>query len=132
MKVPIHESRQCRESGFLYVEAIVAVTLLAFILLSAVPMFVMASRQSAASGDMTVAANLAQDKAETLMAGEFATLASGTDTVRVELLSYRRTWTVQNNVPFAGLKTITVTVQPLRGRIFGPVREARVSFYRAL
>jgi Tfp pilus assembly protein PilV len=119
-------------AGFLYVEALVAVAMLAFALVGLAPMFILAARENAASGDLTYAATLATDKAESVKGMDFAALAAGTteEVFKLRAMSFWRTTVVADNAPHPGMKTVTVTVTPRRRVNFGEKRVATVRFYR--
>lgn len=118
------------ERGFLLVEVLAALALLAVALLAMSPMFVMAGKQNAAASDMTFATSIAQEKAESLKATHYLALAAGSDSLRLRGVSFDRAWTVQNDTPHPGIKTVTVTVTPTRQKNYGAIRVARVTYYR--
>ena len=118
------------EDGFLYVELLIALAILSFVILSIVPMFVVATRQSASASDQSLVTTFAQDMAETLKSDNFETLADGSDSLQVASMAYARTWVIQNDTPYTGMKTITVTVVPEREAIHGKNRIAELNFVR--
>ena len=118
------------QSGFLLIEVLAALALLSIALLAMTPMFVMAGRQNTAAGDITFATNMARDKAETLKATAYSALTPGSDSLKLRGVGFVRSWTVTNDSPHTGMKTVVVTVTPRRGRNFGVNRTARVSTYR--
>jgi Tfp pilus assembly protein PilV len=120
------------ERGFLTIELLVSSTILLFILVSMMPLFVYALRESAASKDMTVAWAYAMDKMEELNKVDYSALPTGasSDTVYVGKVKFTRTWTVAGNAPQAGLKTLTVEVFTTATRSFGKPRRARLTVYR--
>ena len=126
------EAKLHRQDGFLYVEVLVSMFILSLALLALVPMFVTAAAENSAAQDHTFAAALAQAKIEELKVTDFDTLADGNDSVASHGISFTRTWAVSDDTPHAGMKTMTVTVTPVRNQTFGQSRSAVVSFYRAL
>ena len=130
------EVRRCgtaaaAERGFLYVEVLAALTILAFAVVAMAPLFLIAARENAAAGDQTLVTALAQDKAEALASQRYTTLAGGFDDLVLKSLHYERTWTVADNQPYNGMKTVTVSVRARR-RAANPAaeRKALVRFYR--
>ena len=121
------------DSGFLYVEVLVALVIFASALLAITPMFTLCSRYNAVSADLAVGATLAQEMAEELRAADFESLTagSGQETVRMELLTYERAWLIEVDKPHPEMKQITVTVAPTRLQNFGPQKIASVRYYRA-
>jgi len=120
------------EAGFLYVESLVALLILSFVLLAMVPLFVMAAREGAASADITLVTTFAQDKADELKMGDYDALTAGADTMIIGGLTYARAWTIDSDVPQPGMKTIAVTVTPSRGEggRHGGDRTYQMSFFR--
>jgi type II secretory pathway pseudopilin PulG len=121
-----------REQGFLLAELLVALGLLAIALLAMTPLFVIAGRQNAAAGDLTFAATMAQEKAESLKSTPYTSLAAGSDVVAQRRASYDRAWTVAADSPHPGMKTVTVTVTPRRTESgsLGAKRTVTVVYYR--
>jgi len=119
-----------REQGFMYVEVMAAMVILAFALLAAAPMFILAARENASAGDMTFAATLAHDRAETMKRLPYALLATGHDNPVLREMRFLRTWVVEDDTPHPGMRTVTVTVTPQRILTMGDNRVATVRFYR--
>jgi hypothetical protein len=119
-------------NGFLTVELLVSATILLFILVSMIPLFTLAVRENAASKDMTVAWSLAMDKIEELHNVEYEDLPSGasSDEIYVKNVKFTRTWTVTDNAPQGGMKTVTVEVFTLVDRSFGKPKKASLTLYR--
>ena len=118
------------QDGFLYVEVLVSLFVFSIAMLAIVPLFIAASTENAAAQDLTFATAIAQDKAEGLKIDDYSTLANGNDELVVHGIPFDRAWTVVNDTPHAGMKTVTVTVTPQRSQSFGRIRSATVSFYR--
>jgi Tfp pilus assembly protein PilV len=120
------------ERGFLTIELLVSSTILLFILVSMMPLFVYTLRESAASKDMTVAWAYAMDKMEELDNLDYSALPSGanSDIVSIGKVKFTRTWTVIANAPQVGMKTVTVEVFTAATRSFGKPRRASLSVYR--
>jgi len=121
---------QGSERGFLYIEVLVSMAILAFALLATAPLFVIAGRENAAASDLTFASTIAQDCAENLKRTAYADLASGQDMLRLRSMEFDRTWVVTNDTPHVGMKTVTVTVVPRRRSTHGANRIATLRFYR--
>ena len=103
--------------GFTLVELIVAVFLIGVGLMGLAALSTSVSRANHQSSSLTTASALAQDRLEAFRAEPYAAMASGGDTRTVDGLAYTRTWTVTEDDPEPGLKTIAVTVSwTARGR----------------
>jgi prepilin-type N-terminal cleavage/methylation domain-containing protein len=108
------------QRGFSLIEAIVAATLLSIISLGAALGADRAVRQNMYSKSLAAATTLAHDKIEELQSkvSTDALLTTGNHADALNPLkpdgttggTYTRTWTVTNNVPTTGLKTVQVTV----------------------
>ncbi len=96
------------QKGFTLVEIMVAISIIAIGLLGLVSVTVMVIKGNTFSKTMTTATTLANDKMEQLKKTGYASLASGADTAQS---IYTRTWTVTQDSPAAGMKTVVVTVQ---------------------
>jgi type IV pilus assembly protein PilV len=94
--------------GFTLVEIMVAISILAIALLGLISVTVMIIKSNTFSKSMTTATTLANDKMEQLKKTSYASLSSGTDT---EAPIYTRIWTVTQDSPSTGMKTVVVTVQ---------------------
>ncbi len=100
--------RPRQPKGFTLVEILVAISILAVALLGLISVTVMTMKGNTFSKTMTAATTLANDKIEELKRVGYAGLASGSDTTAS---LYARTWTIAQNAPAAGMKTVSVTVQ---------------------
>ena len=120
------------EKGFLTIELLVSSTILMFILVSMIPLFILSMRENAASKDMTVAWAYAMDKMEELNNMEYHALptASHSDTIVSGKIRFTRTWTVTADAPQPAMKTVTVEVFTTVGRSFGKPRKASLTVYR--
>jgi type IV pilus assembly protein PilV len=94
--------------GFTFIEIMVAISILAVALLGLSSVTAMTIKSNTFSKAMTTATTLADDKMEQLKKTSYANLASGADSPES---IYTRTWTVIQNSPAAGMKTVVVTVQ---------------------
>jgi len=129
---PSSSQTRAAAAGFLYIEALLAVTMLAVVLVGLAPMFVLATRENASAGDLTYAATLATDRAETLKATAYTALVAGTneEAFKQRAIRFTRTTVVADNSPHPGMKTVTVSVSSERRVNFGQKRLATVRFYR--
>ena len=119
------------DRGFMYIEVLAAMMMLAFTLLSTAPLFVLAARENAASSDLTFASTVAHDKAEELKHENYDDLVGGADSSRLHAMSFNRSWVIEDDEPHPGMKTVTITVTPSRANPYGANRVANVRFYRA-
>jgi hypothetical protein len=115
----------------MYVEVLLALSLLAVSLLAIVPLFVLAARGNAASADLTFAATLAQHKAEELRSLGYSglTAGSGKQSVNVRSMEYNLTWQIVDDTPQPGMKQVRVLVVPLRPDLIGNARNMEINFY---
>ena len=107
--------------GFTLVEIMIAVFILVIALLGLISVTVMVIKGNSFSKTMTTATTLAKDKMEQLKNTGYGSLAGSTDYAELDSTvyaaqtdppcPYTRTWTVTNNSPAAGMKTVQVTVQ---------------------
>lgn len=90
------------------VEVLIAITLILFGILGAAQLQIMTVVTNSSSNQRTTAITLAQDKLESLRTMPFNQIGNPplSDTSGI----YTRTWTVQNNIPAAGMAQVTVTV----------------------
>lgn len=93
--------------GFTLVEIMVAMFILTIALLGLISVTVIVIKGNSFSKTITTATTLAKDKLEQLKNTDYDSLAGGADTVES---IYTRTWTITNNSPAAGMKTIQVIV----------------------
>jgi prepilin-type N-terminal cleavage/methylation domain-containing protein len=100
--------RLLKDNGFTLVEILVAIGILAIAFLGLISVTVMTMKGNTFSKTLTTAATLANDKTEDLKRAGYAGLASGSD---MTASLYARTWTIAQNSPAAGMKTVSVTVQ---------------------
>lgn len=118
------------ERGFLYIEVLVAIMILGFVLVTMGGLMTTAVRKNAAAREMTIATTLAQDVAETQKRKHYATLTSEMDTVIVGALPFDRVWTVTDHSPYTYMRTVSITVTPRRRGGHGGNRVATITFYR--
>ena len=106
--------------GFTLVEIMIAVFILVIALLGLISVTVMVIKGNSFSKTMTTATTLAKDKMEQLKNTGYGSLAGSTDYAKLDSTAqatqtaesiYTRTWTVTNDSPAAGMKTVEVTVQ---------------------
>jgi prepilin-type N-terminal cleavage/methylation domain-containing protein len=117
-----------RDSGYTLIEVLVALMLLAFGLLGAVPMFVHSMRGNAAGGALGNVAAAAEQRLELLREQEYVLLAPGgnilvpvpgySDTPQPDVLV---TWRIADNASPSGTKTIMVRARERVGGM-GPAR----------
>jgi prepilin-type N-terminal cleavage/methylation domain-containing protein len=124
------------QSGFSLVEVLVAVVLLAFGLLAVAPLFVFATRETAASADYGTAGALAVRRMEMLRTVDFNSLAAGgsltSNTAGFFDTSDPRStvrWTVANNATPTTVKTIVVRAISMR-QPEGPAKVVELTYRR--
>lgn len=109
-----------REEGMSLIEVLVATTVVSLSLLAIATMYLSALSLSAASGEYSVAVNLAQERIEFLRNQPFgsADLAPGTTTevLGATFDGYRRDTEVMDDTPQPEVKQITVSVSMPSGR----------------
>lgn len=96
--------------GFTLIEIVVAIVMLAFGVLASASLTAALMKSNRGVTNRTRAVEVAREKIEDLQSVNYATLASGTDTVVVRGITFTRTWTVTANSPMTNLKTIALTV----------------------
>jgi Tfp pilus assembly protein PilV len=101
--------RRRADGGFSLVEVLFALTFLAVGIMAVATMIPAGTRGVSQSRVLTSGLMAATVKMEQLKSTPFLSLAPGTfsDTTSV----FTRTWTVQDSIPMAGCKKITVTTQ---------------------
>ncbi|MBW6485055.1 MAG: prepilin-type N-terminal cleavage/methylation domain-containing protein [Syntrophobacterales bacterium] len=95
------------QRGFTMIENIIAIFILVVALLGLLSTSVIVVKADSLGRTMTTATTLAQDKMEALKNTGYADLVSGADTIQS---MYARTWTVTDDSPAAGMKTLVVSV----------------------
>lgn len=100
------------QSGFTLIEIAIAVLILVIALLGLISVTVMITKSNSFSKTLTTATTMAMDKMEeikntSVTKAGYNNLAGGTDTLQS---IYTRTWTVSNDSPDPGMKTIKVQV----------------------
>lgn len=107
-------ARVRREEGFSAVELMIAITMLGILMLGFLSVFPMGLRTVAKGERMTVATSLAQDEIERLktLPDNDADLVAGNhaDPANPILGVYTRTWTVTDDNPMAGMKSVNMSV----------------------
>lgn len=102
------------EDGFSAVEMMIAIAMLGILMLGFMSVFPMGLRTVAKGERMTVATSFAQDEIERLktLPGADADLVAGNhvDAGNPILGVYTRTWTVTDDAPMTGMKTINMSV----------------------
>ena len=92
--------------GFTLVEVLIAIFVLAVALLAMAQMQIMAIRGNTFANKTTTAVTLAQDKLEELRGLSYSSVVSGSDSSG----AYTREWTVDDDTPTTGLKTVAIDV----------------------
>jgi prepilin-type N-terminal cleavage/methylation domain-containing protein len=108
-----------RRAGFSLVEVMIGMVILLIALSAAAALAISNARLVAMNQMRAHAANLAEWKLEQLRNATYATLASGTEGAPLNSRGgttnpnaiFTRSWTVLNDTPAAGLKSVIVTVQ---------------------
>ncbi|MFQ5847191.1 MAG: prepilin-type N-terminal cleavage/methylation domain-containing protein [Candidatus Methylomirabilales bacterium] len=107
-----------RAEGFSLVEVLIAASILAVALLALASMFPTGYLNVDQGGEQTTAVTLAQERIEWLRNQSYISLAAGTSTETAipGYGGYTRTTTIQDDIPTAGVKQVTVTVATPSGR----------------
>lgn len=104
--------RRIRDSrGFSIVELLVALTIIAIGVLAVAGLMPLARRSTIQSGDITRAIEYAQQKMEELKNMEYEDVTSGSDSMGI----FRRSWTVDADIPMEDMKRITTKVSWITG-----------------
>ncbi len=99
--------RSGSSQGFTLIEIMIAVFLIVVVMMGVISVTAMVIKGNSFSKMMTTATTLAKDKMEQLKNDGYDALVTGSDT---QESIYNRTWTVANDTPAAGMKTVVVTV----------------------
>jgi Tfp pilus assembly protein PilV len=107
--------RRLRRGGFSLLDVLVGMVVLALALFSALALAGSNARLVSANQNVAAASLLAQNKMEEMRNATYASLASGADpgTLNAQGAAngiFTRSWTVTNDSPMVGMKTIVVTV----------------------
>lgn len=107
--------RRPRRAGFSLLDVLIGTVVLALAMFSALALAGNNARLVAMNQNLAAASLLAQNKLEELRNAEYATIASGADETELNSQGdvgemYTRSWTVTNNTPMVGMKSIQVTV----------------------
>jgi len=106
-------SRQVNEGGFTLLELMIAIMLLAIGFLATFTTIWTSQKAGVSSRNITSAAALGQDLMEQLAFRNYTGLKSGTysfATTAPYPSSFSRSYTIQQDIPGANMKTITATV----------------------
>jgi prepilin-type N-terminal cleavage/methylation domain-containing protein len=119
-------TRPTAESGFTLIEILVTLTILTIGVLALSRMMPAGSVTMSQARKTTAAMQAAAQKIEDLKAADWfsSTLAAGTYTDNVR--PFTRTWTITDDSPMTGLKTITVTAT---WEVQGATRSSVVTTY---
>jgi len=102
------------QRGFSAVELLLAITMLGILMLGFMSIFPLGTRTVRKSEKLSIATSLAQDELERLksLRGSDADLVAGVhnDATNPILGVYTRSWTITDDVPMNGLKTIDMSV----------------------
>lgn len=106
--------RECAR-GYSLIETLIGMVVLGIAIASASALLITTSRLSAFNQSLPGATALAEAKLEELRNVDLATVVTGADAGTLNAQGqaggiYTRTWTVQNNLPLTGLKTVVVAV----------------------
>ncbi len=104
------QPRRAHRRGFTLVEMMVAILLIGVGLMGLAALSSTVTRANVQSASLTTASSLAQERMERFRTDAYTGIASGSDTRLQDGIVYTRTWTVTDNDPAVGLKTVTVTV----------------------
>ena len=93
--------------GFSLIEVMVALGILSIGILAVASMQISATQGNLSARLRTEAITMASERLETLISGTYASISSGTDNTHAV---YNLSWTVTDDTPINGTKTIAVTV----------------------
>ncbi len=96
--------------GFTLIEMMVAVLLIGVGLMGLAALSTTVTRANTQSSSLTTASAIAQERIERFRVEPYTSIEPGSDTRRLDGVTYTRNWTVATNDPVQGLKTIVVTV----------------------
>jgi type IV pilus assembly protein PilV len=96
--------------GFTLVEILVAMVIFLAGMLGIAGLTIVIVRGNMFSNMLTTATFLAQAKIEELQGTPYTALTGGNETVTGNTTNYTRVWSVTNNAPGAGMKTVEVVV----------------------
>jgi type IV pilus assembly protein PilV len=101
-----------QDTGFTLLEVLITLVILAIGMLGLAGMQVLSIRSNSFGQEMTVASTLAQNKLEELREEDFDTIADSNDTCTnyANGVTFARTWTVADDTPANGMKTVEVVV----------------------
>ena len=107
--------RRLRRGGFSLLDVLIGMVILALALFSALALAGNNARLVSANQNVAAASLLAQNKMEELRNATYVSLASGADAGTLNAQGgatgiFSRSWTVTNNSPMVGMKTLIVTV----------------------
>jgi prepilin-type N-terminal cleavage/methylation domain-containing protein len=121
-----------RDAGFSAVELMIALAMFGILMLGFLSLFPLGMRTVDRGKKLTVASSLVQDEIERLktLPASDADLAAGAhaDAANPLFGFYTRTWTVTDDLPMAGMKTVNLTVSYVDK---GIPRNVQVSTYLA-
>ena len=104
------QPRRTPRRGFTLVEMMVAILLIGVGLMGLAALSTTVTRANVHSASLTAASSLAQERMERFQTDAYEGIVSGSDTRLQDGILYTRAWTVTNNAPEVGLKTVIVTV----------------------
>ncbi len=97
--------------GFTLIEVMIAILILAVGMMAMALLQITAIRGGSFANQMTQASIYGQDKIEEIKNTAYASVTNGSDTITSgNGVTYTRTWTVTNNSPYSGSKTVNLTV----------------------
>jgi Tfp pilus assembly protein PilV len=104
-----------RPRGFSLVDVLIGMVVLAIALMSAFLLSIETSRLTSQNMHLSAATALAEFKLEELRNTNFASIVTGSDSGTIDEQGnpggiFSRAWTVADNLPVTGLKTVAVTV----------------------
>ncbi len=105
------KNKKKEKKGFTLIEVMIAILILGVGMLAMALLQVTAIRGGSFANQVTQASIYGQDKIEELKNASYSAVTNGNDAIQSgNGITYTRTWTVTNDSPYVGAKTVNLTV----------------------